>query len=208
METNCNVFMLSTEKATKETTLFNIDSGLHYVKLKDLETFECANLDWSPHYVYITTDRDIDEFEQGHVLESGRIKSVVRFNKGYTHLKYPMDKLIIASDNPLLNLPKPSQEFLEMYANNNGEIDDVIVEQVCASCGMNANTTKNHKMGCDYKSETRTILTPKRREDNTIIIREAKNFSIQDMRHNLRTVIGLLKEDKNFNLEIWINLNI
>lgn len=94
------------------------------------------------------------------------------------------------------SLPQPSKEFIQKYIESfeANPITDVLVEY----------DEHRSKQG-DFEGSFLKVC-PK---DNTITIRKNKdNFSLQEMKHNLRTVMSLKINDPWFNLENWINTHL
>lgn len=125
-------------------------------------------------HLYITSDEKIEEGDwMFHKLDKHPIKfdgdNSGRFPYGY--------KKIISSTDKSLNLPQPSQEFIEVFIrewNKDNKIEDVLVEYEL-NIPENANKFPHFKVEvvrCVWEEDYRLKINPK---DNTITIRKVKD---------------------------------
>jgi len=78
----------------------------------------------------------------------------------------------------MTKVAKIPESFVKAYVKANGEIDEVNVEYCCQRCGVSNN---KHKMSC--KDSHLWIQVPKLRDDNTVIIYQAKTtYSREDLK--------------------------
>lgn len=97
MNKNCEVIALWTDGLSY--LIIGKDSGkMEYIP----DDSHCEDEDLYPVHLYVTSNEKIGNDEEGWLLEDGSIKSVVKFDKGYDHSKYPNDKKIIATTDPEL----------------------------------------------------------------------------------------------------------
>lgn len=112
-------------------------------------------------HLYFLSDEEIKEGWKG-IAYKDDIKGKV-FNHFYTENKWYKDaKIIIASTDESLGLPRPSNEFIKRYCELGG-IDEVLVEYKCSyeDCNM---------FGCHKYEGCHLIQQLKVAPDNTITI--------------------------------------
>lgn len=161
----CKVHLLPTDNVSN---IWLRKSQLMYSK-------GCSPMDESiPQHIYITSDEKIEEGDwMFHKLDKHPIKfdgdNSGRFPYGY--------KKIISSTDKSLNLPQPSQEFIEVFIrewNKDNKIEDVLVEYEL-NIPENANKFPHFKVEvvrCVWEEDYRLKINPK---DNTITIRKVKD---------------------------------
>ena len=90
-----------------------------------------CNTMWQPQHLYFTTDEEIKEgnwfintnFQKIYQANSENSKNIIEFGP------HPEIRKIIATTDPELELPQPSQAFIKAYCEQGG-IDEVDVEYV------------------------------------------------------------------------------
>lgn len=122
----CKVVMLPTNEKSHIYYTKSINK-LGYVtghNKEDLKQFLNQNNTQNQH-LYILSNEEIKKGDWCYSICN-------QYNWKYTGDILEIDSLelykIIASTDPLLNLPKPSQSFIKKYCKSNGEIDKVMVE--------------------------------------------------------------------------------
>ena len=144
-------------------------------------------------HLYITSDEEIKE--NSLVLLPNN--TIHRMNASdmisYLDSQSKVTKRIIATTQPFMNLPKPSQQFIEKYIeeyNKGNVITDVLVEY-------------NYELSCDEDEQGNLIpelylrVNPK---DNTITIKKVKDsYSREEVE---KLIISCYKDlDKEWNWE-------
>jgi hypothetical protein len=113
-------------------------------------------------------------------------------------------KVVIASTNPLLNLPKPSDSFIQKYIeeyNKGSKITKVMVEYWCGEQTCNCNSRQQDCF------RAKNNLIPKVDKNNQITITKVKNSW---SREEVIELLLSLNRDKpgNFDCSAWISENL
>lgn len=161
------VVMLPTEKATNFPFI-----GVYHDNGRKLITYVNSNSTNSaltqPQHLYILSDEVYFSHKKGDwVYESDNTIPVYQFT--YDICEYPLRR-IIASTNPSLNLPSPSDSFIKKYCELGG-IDEVIVEYK-DYCETDKILLKEGYIDQSmYNSLSKLKVAP----DNTITIKKVKD---------------------------------
>lgn len=148
----------------------------------------CITKEWEKQHLYITTDEEIKEGgwfignSMGAKLEDIKRCKFIKDNIYYTSEDegYGIARKIVASTDPKLKLPQPSQDFIEAYCKAGG-IDKVLVELNEFESCYNYNGAHLHKdcscKGGDFRQDIKI------KPDNTIIIHpfKEKTYTKNDM---------------------------
>jgi len=225
MKKTHTVVMLPTQKASPilscydkypESKYLQFDEtmGKHYVlddvifqHLYILSSEEIKEGDWA----YDIIDKTIFQMnnQRGIDLAGDRIKKVIATtDKSLTFktteaCKKSFDEGIKYMDR----LPQIPESFLQVYvtAHNQGNtITEVQLELKCGRCGMSG----GHKMSC--KDEYLRYYIPKTREDNTVIMHEAKLYSRDEMLQAWKDGFNDSTNEKNYNYALiqWVEKNL
>ena len=147
------VVMIATDKRTRIDKIRNsLRYSIYLIPSNAFSEFQ---------HLYILSDEEIKEGWKG-IAYKDDIKGKV-FNHFYTENKWYKDaKIIIASTDESLGLPRPSNEFIKRYCELGG-IDEVLVEYKCSyeDCNM---------FGCHKYEGCHLIQQLKVVPDNTITI--------------------------------------
>ena len=179
----CKIVMLSTNEPSKIGNLATYQKrSLSKVIKEGVNPKDSTVQFWN---LYITSDEEIKE--GGWVIANQAPRKCIRIETKNTSCPYitlqdgeevghfqTWHNIIIASTDTNLNLPQPSQQFIEKYIEsyNKGEIiTDVLVEYNCGDSHCSLFGCQKH-LGCKNESIQTVKINPK---DNTITIKKAKD---------------------------------
>lgn len=215
-----------------KTNILKIDGNL-YLSKKDDKRFKSRSNGENHRngvfqYVYVIASQDREPIKVGDCFalrgqnEAG-VWEIFK-NDGEEGLFDGNAKKIIATDDPRLLVRECSEEvhnwgkkfvaqlpqsFLEeLVANPDGEWE---VEYELDEIATKRNF-KDKGLGLWTKGFSKNnVYNLKLNQDNTVnntLVEEKKIYSLQEHKHDLRTVIVLCKQDPNFRLEDWITKNL
>jgi hypothetical protein len=205
----CKVVMLPTNRKAVNGQLCLNNSYLPNLTQPLVIGYDSPHL--TPQHLYILSDDEINDgdwifVDYYHRTESYKDKGIWRFKKPSCPMPYwgntRFAKKIIATTDPFLNLPSPSQSFIDKYVeeyNKGNKIEYVMVEY-----DLIRHTTP---IGTCYEEQDFLKVNSK---DNTITIRKIKDSWNRD------EVITLLwnafkqgeSETRHKEFENWINNNL
>ena len=191
--------------STKSSNLVYVDESKQFYLLtgKEHPNDLILNLGISK-YLYATVS--VEPIKNGNWFYNIKSNIVFKNDSGETVPKSDTEFKIIATDDPKLTIevpgtwdkpmPQLQQSFLKEFVNNpDGEWEVEYMEY--------PNLPKNDPRLKEW-------IKPKLNQENEVNITsvEEKMYSLQEHKHDLRTVIALCKQEPNFRLEDWIKENL
>lgn len=162
----CKVIMLPTEKATAGCIL--ADQVMHKLRINIKgEDYQYSPKNFIPQHLYILSN---EEIKKGDWVIDYRtmVPLVHQFSIDFKDDKV---KKIIASTDPELKLPRPSDAFLKAYCEKGG-IDEVLVEYFgWKDCPKGYSTMEESSWGEKFVGKLKVV------PDNTITIKSLKDNS-------------------------------
>lgn len=200
----CGVVMLESNTPS-HIYLVTKTSKLGYVTGKckeDLEQFPQTVIETQNQHLYITSDDEIKDGEYIYspfrgIIKVERVFTLKDGRKCFTYkgedTVFSCEKKIIASTDPSLKLPLPSDKFIQAYidAYNQGNP----IEKVLVECYTTHETDGARFL--NYKLK-----------DNNIIIKKVKDSWNRDEVIELLNRVDLLTRFEDYNLVEWIEENL
>jgi hypothetical protein len=164
MKKEIQVVMLPTEKVSKEGMICKrpSDGALAIINCLTVEDPNHKKLGYINNHLYFLSDEKIeigDWILSGVNSDSLQPKQVT--SQTLIDDLFPWEKKIVATTDPQLGLPRPSNEFLKKYCELGG-VSSVLVDYTCKAIDC--------KINCNNNNNCAATSTLKVAPDNTISI--------------------------------------
>jgi len=193
--------MLPTEKAT------GIVSRAKETNIIQLGATNPRNQYWIDQHLYITSDEKVTEGTKCYDL-AGKVVYVQEIDEEFASIgsgmACPVEQLriIVASTDASLDLPLLPESFIKKYVEENGKIDEILVEFKEIKAPFE---NESNRADISYTKQVPVI-----RENNTIRILPAKTYAREEVIDLIRRYseeMGMVPGE-DFIRDEWVNKNI